>query len=152
MGIAFTANAEIVVSPMNTENESRSYDQFVAATYVEYKKVLPKLPTSYTINWGRRHSYNGVDLVNVCGTPVYAWDDGMVTTSTMGWNGGYGTYIIISHPSGTDTLYAHLSRLSAQKGAEVRKGDLIGLMGTTGRSTGCHLHFEVRGAENPFVR
>lgn len=103
-------------------------------------------------NYGRLHSNNGVDISNSCGTPIYASADGVVTTSQNGWNGGYGNYIKITHPNGVVTLYGHLSTRELQTGANVSKGQYIGAMGTTGNSTGCHLHFEVRGARNPLAR
>jgi murein DD-endopeptidase MepM/ murein hydrolase activator NlpD len=103
-------------------------------------------------NYGRVHSNNGVDISNSCGTPIYASADGVVTTSQNGWNGGYGNYIKITHPNGVVTLYGHLSSRDLQTGSNVSKGQYIGAMGTTGNSTGCHLHFEVRGARNPLAR
>lgn len=103
-------------------------------------------------NYGRIHSNNGVDISNSCGTPIYASADGVVTTSQNGWNGGYGNYIKVTHPNGVVTLYAHLTSRDVQVGANVTKGQYLGSMGTTGNSTGCHLHFEVRGARNPLAR
>jgi murein DD-endopeptidase MepM/ murein hydrolase activator NlpD len=103
-------------------------------------------------NYGRIHSNNGIDIANSCGTPIYASASGVVTLSQDGWNGGYGSYIKVQHDNGTTTVYAHLSQRNSQVGQTVAKGELIGLMGTTGRSTGCHIHFEVRGARNPFGR
>jgi murein DD-endopeptidase MepM/ murein hydrolase activator NlpD len=100
-------------------------------------------------NYGRIHSNNGVDISNSCGTPIVASADGFVNTSQDGWNGGYGSYMKITHPNGTQTVYAHLSVRNYGVGTQVSRGQVIGLMGTTGRSTGCHLHFEVRGARNP---
>lgn len=98
------------------------------------------------------HGYNGVDLGAKSGTPVYASAAGTVIVAKGGggYNGGYGNYIVISHANGTQTLYAHLSSL-AVSGGSVSQGDLIGYVGNTGRSTGFHLHFEVRGAKNPFA-
>lgn len=111
-----------------------------------------KLPT-YGFNWGRIHGRNGVDMANSCGTPIYAAADGKVTVSdATGYNGGFGKYIKISHDNGTETLYAHASKLLVEAGQVVGKGDKIALMGTTGRSTGCHLHFEVHGAQNPLAK
>lgn len=111
-----------------------------------------KLPT-FGFNWGRIHGRNGVDIANSCGTPIYAAADGAVTVADAdGWNGGFGKYIKISHANGTETLYAHASKLFAFVGQTVGKGDKIMLMGTTGRSTGCHLHFEVHGAKNPLAK
>jgi len=100
------------------------------------------------------HNNNAVDIANSCGTPIYAAADGIVISisSGGGWNGGYGNSIKIQHPNGTTTLYAHLSSINITKGASVKQGDFIGKMGSTGKATGCHLHFEVNGAKNPFVK
>jgi murein DD-endopeptidase MepM/ murein hydrolase activator NlpD len=103
-------------------------------------------------NYGVLHASNGVDISNSCGTPIYAAAEGQITTSQNGWNGGYGNYIKIQHPNGVLTLYGHLSSRISNVGDTVEKGQLIGYMGTTGRSTGCHLHFEVRGAKNFMAR
>lgn len=97
------------------------------------------------------HGNNGVDLAAPVGTPVMAAAGGRVIVSrTGGYNGGYGTYIVISHGNGTQTLYAHLSANNVSVGQEVSQGQVIGSIGMTGRTTGPHLHFEVRGARNPF--
>ncbi|MEK7067403.1 MAG: M23 family metallopeptidase [Patescibacteria group bacterium] len=103
-------------------------------------------------DWGRLHGYNAVDVANTCGTPIYAAAAGIVTLSDgIGWNFGYGKYITIRHANGVVTVYGHASRLVVEQGQKVDQGQLIMLMGTTGRSTGCHLHFEVRGAKNPLT-
>ena len=67
------------------------------------------------------------------------------------WNGGYGNYVVISHANGTQTLYAHLNYGIATVGQSVGRGQLIGYVGATGKVTGSHLHYEVRGAQNPFA-
>jgi LysM repeat protein len=104
-------------------------------------------------NWGRIHGRNGVDIANSCGTPIYAAAGGNVALSdSVGWNGGFGKVIKLIHPNGTETLYAHASRLLVENGAYVARGQQIALMGSTGRSTGCHLHFEVHGAQNPLAK
>ena len=104
-------------------------------------------------NWGRLHGRNGVDIANSCGTPVYAAADGSITlVKSSGWNGGYGKFMKIFHPNGTETLYAHLSQILVGAGQYVAKGQQIALMGSSGHSTGCHLHFEVHGAKNPLVK
>jgi len=96
------------------------------------------------------HGYNGIDIGAAYGTPIYAAAAGKVITSKSGgWNGGYGNYVVISHPNGTQTLYSHQSSNSVYVGQVVERGEVIGYMGSTGRSTGNHLHFEVRGASNP---
>ncbi|HEX8591206.1 MAG TPA: peptidoglycan DD-metalloendopeptidase family protein [Candidatus Paceibacterota bacterium] len=99
------------------------------------------------------HGNNGVDLSAPAGTPIYAAAAGTVTVAKGGggYNGGYGNYVIVSHANGTQTLYAHMSRI-ATSGGKVGKGTLIGYVGNTGRSTGNHLHFEVRGGTNPMGR
>ena len=97
------------------------------------------------------HGFNGVDLANTCGLPVFASAPGSVIIArTSGWNGGYGKYIVITHPNGVQTLYAHLSAIHANVGDAVAQGARIASIGSSGNSTGCHIHFEVRGAKNPF--
>lgn len=97
------------------------------------------------------HGYNAVDLAAAIGTPIRAAADGEVIVSKLGgWNGGYGSYIVIRHGNGTQTLYAHTSSISVSVGDTVSAGETIGAVGNTGQSTGPHLHFEVRGATNPF--
>lgn len=97
------------------------------------------------------HGYNAVDLAAPVGTPIHAAADGVVIIARSGgYNGGYGSYVVISHPNGTQTLYGHMSRVIAVQGQMVAKGDTIGLIGSTGKSTGPHVHFEIRGATNPF--
>ncbi len=97
------------------------------------------------------HGYNGVDIGTYSGAPVFAAAEGDVIISARGgWNGGYGNYIVITHANGTQTLYSHLSGNLVAAGDHVVRGAQIGLVGSTGKSTGPHLHFEVRGASNPF--
>lgn len=98
------------------------------------------------------HGHNGIDVGAPNGTPVYASAAGtvIVAKNNGGYNGGYGNYVVINHGS-TQTLYAHLSSVEVSVGAAVAKGDHIGGVGNTGRSTGYHLHFEVRGATNPLA-
>ncbi len=99
------------------------------------------------------HGWNGIDFGAPTGTSVYASAGGRVIVAKAGgWNGGYGSYVVIDHGNGTQTLYAHLSSVSISSGESVSQGDLLGAVGSTGRSTGPHLHFEVRGAKNPFAR
>jgi len=107
------------------------------------------------ISGGRKtqgiHGYNGVDLAAPVGTNVVASAGGKVIVSrNSGYNGGYGSYVVVSHPNGTQTLYAHLSATAVSQGQNVSQGDLVGYVGNTGRSTGPHIHFEIRGAKNPF--
>ena len=96
---------------------------------------------------GRSGYYNGyhwwaIDIPNSIGTPIYASDSGQIVEAKYGYNGGYGNTIMISHGSGFSTRYAHMSTLLIL-GGYVQKGQVIGYMGSTGRSTGSHLHFEI---------
>jgi murein DD-endopeptidase MepM/ murein hydrolase activator NlpD len=108
-------------------------------------------PTNGTITsgfgyrWGALHA--GVDIANDVGTPIRAAKSGTVILA--GWNGGYGNCIVIDHGGGFSTLYGHMSRLRASEGQAVKQGELIGDMGSTGNSTGSHLHFETRFGGNP---
>jgi LysM repeat protein len=98
------------------------------------------------------HGNNGVDLAGVrIGTTVMASASGKVIIARNGgYNGGYGSYVVVSHTNGTQTLYAHLSSVAVSVGQSVSQGQSIGGLGNSGKSTGPHLHFEVRGAKNPF--
>jgi len=97
------------------------------------------------------HGYNGIDLAAPIGTPILASASGEVIISRSGgWNGGYGNYIVIRHDNGTQTLYSHNSSNNVSVGEKVNQGDVIGFVGRTGKATGPHLHFEIRGAKNPF--
>ena len=89
----------------------------------------------------RRAYHSGVDIANRLGTPVIAAQFGRVLFS--GYRGNYGKTVIILHPQGYRTLYAHLDRITVKRGQTVKQGDQIGTIGSTGRSTGSHLHFEV---------
>ncbi len=98
--------------------------------------------------------HTGIDVDGDKTDPIYAADDGVVIKVGGGWSGGYGNHVKIDHGNGVITLYAHMSTVSVSPGQTVQKGEVLGMMGTTGRSTGVHLHFEVmstRGARsNPF--
>ncbi len=106
--------------------------------------------SGYGWRWGRMHK--GIDVANNVGTPIMAAKEGQV--SFAGWHdGGYGYLVEIAHPDGSRSLYAHNSRILVNKGEEVAQGQVISQMGSTGRSTGPHLHFEIhppgKGAMNP---
>ena len=92
---------------------------------------------------GRAAMHGGIDLAGPVGTPIYATADGLVAKAEWN-NGGYGNLVEINHGQGILTRYGHMSRIAATAGQRVRRGDLIGYLGSTGRSTGSHLHYEVR--------
>ncbi len=127
--------------------------------------TLPNFNEEFTMpangyDWGILHHYNAVDIANSCGTPVVAAAEGLVIPDDAipdtfgGWNEGYGNFVLIEHPfgDGVHTRYAHLEKILVQIGDYVKQGQVIGLMGETGDATGCHVHFEVYGAQNPFAK
>lgn len=87
----------------------------------------------------RRAFHDGVDIGAPCGTPVHSVSAGRVTSARS--DGGYGIRVVVSHAAGRSSAYAHLSKANVRTGTQVRRGQRIGLVGSTGRSTGCHLHF-----------
>lgn len=97
------------------------------------------ITSNYGARWGTTHQ--GIDISGVSDRTIKAADSGTVIQA--GWNGGYGKSVIISHGNGVQTLYGHLSTISVSVGDKVGKGQKIGVMGSTGNSTGVHLHFEV---------
>jgi murein DD-endopeptidase MepM/ murein hydrolase activator NlpD len=101
---------------------------------------------------GGRRMHAGTDFAAAMGTPIYATADGVITHS--GWGSGYGRLVKIQHEFGVETRYAHMSKLRVKVGQRVSRGQHIGDMGTSGRSTGVHLHYEVRvggNAVNPMI-
>ncbi len=94
-------------------------------------------PFGYGSDW-----HPGIDIANSSGSPIVATADGVVTSA--GWNGGYGLFVEIEHGNGISTAYGHSSQLAVQAGQTVKKGDVIAYMGSTGASTGPHVHYEVR--------
>ncbi|MFZ3578936.1 M23 family metallopeptidase [Virgibacillus sp. DJP39] len=124
--------------------------------FSELNKTLDATPTYWpadaeriTSRFGNRSDpfttrgamHTGIDIAGSYGTDVYATADGKVTGA--GREGGYGNSVVIKHTSTLKTRYAHLSKINVEMGEEVKKGDVIGLMGSSGRSTGVHLHYEI---------
>lgn len=113
---------------------------------------LPVSGARISSNFGMRYHpvlggyryHSGVDLAAPSGTPIRATSDGVVTAA--GWQGGYGLVVSIGHGSQVETKYAHMSRLNVAVGQSVKRGEVIGFVGSSGRSTGPHVHYEVRRA------
>lgn len=135
-----------------TNNVKKVADTVVKTTKDLGQKVVSFLatPVEAATRTQGLHGNNGVDLAADEETPILAAADGEVVISQTGWNGGYGTYIVINHSNGTQTLYAHNNNNLVSVGDTVTQGQVIAHMGSTGKSTGDHVHFEVRGAKNPF--
>lgn len=113
-----------------------------------YLACMPLTGGTITSRYGSRESirskpHKGLDISARYGTPIYASADGTVTFAGTN-NGGYGKLVIINHGNGVETYYGHCSSILISKGAEVKAGDLIAKVGSTGNSTGNHLHFEIR--------
>ncbi|MBP6085275.1 M23 family metallopeptidase [Candidatus Gracilibacteria bacterium] len=129
-----------------SKSSSGGYGSAPTGTAQQTKGTLNWPTTCRTISRGFNPAipHWGVDCANSIGTSVYAAEAGKVITASAGtYGGGYGNYIIIDHGNGLKTLYAHLYKVGVSVGQQVERGEGIGLMGSTGRSTGPHLHFEV---------
>lgn len=98
------------------------------------------ISSEYGPRWGSTHT--GVDFAASTGTSIYSWKDGVVTTAC--WSGGYGNFIEVRHNDGTVSRYGHCSKIAVSKGQTVSAGQTIGYVGSTGNSTGPHLHFEIK--------
>lgn len=98
------------------------------------------ISSEYGPRWGKQHT--GVDFAANYGTHIYSWKAGTVTIA--GWSGGYGNFIEVNHNDGTVSRYAHCSKLAVSVGQTVSAGQTIGYVGSTGNSTGNHLHFEIK--------
>ena len=140
---------------LRTTNLARRHDNIFSRGNVN---VLPgmwplngRLMAGYGVRTdpfsGEGAMHTGIDIAAPVGTPVHATADGIVLHA--GWNGDYGRCVIIDHGNNYQTWYAHLSRMDVIEGQEIRQGDVLGEVGITGRSTGAHLHYEVRIGSTP---
>lgn len=151
------AGEEIIIPDANVDSPDPVKKTTNSKTKVNYEKTPTKNVPGYFINpvpnFTRRsqglHDRVGIDLAAPTGTKIIAAASGRVIFARNGYNGGYGNMVIIQHPNGTTTLYGHMSKIATTGGEQVSQGELIGYIGSTGRSTGPHIHFEVRGAKNP---
>jgi murein DD-endopeptidase MepM/ murein hydrolase activator NlpD len=110
--------------------------------------AIPLAPGTYTVTQGFYPWHSGIDLASVTGTAVYAADTGTVIFA--GWNDwGYGNLVVLDHGNNWTTYYAHLNGINVRCGQSINRGQLVGWVGTTGNSTGPHLHFEMRWGHVP---
>ncbi|MBV9498111.1 MAG: M23 family metallopeptidase [Acidobacteriaceae bacterium] len=113
--------------------------------------VIGALSSSFGGRWdpfsGEGAFHTGVDLQAPRGTPVHVTADGVVENA--GWSGSYGKLVVVDHGGGLETYYAHLSQLLVVPGEDLRRGQILGLSGGTGRATGPHVHYEVRMGGTP---
>ncbi len=158
MPLSFSTRGE--VASADTLRANRILDQMdklnlyrIAATRAPFAMPVKnsfRYTSGFGMRWGRMHS--GTDFAAPHGTPIYSTADGVVVHA--GWQSGYGRLVKIQHEFGIETRYAHLSKIRVKKGQRVSRGQQIGDMGNTGRSTGTHLHYEVRvngKAVNPMI-
>ena len=147
-----------------TYTQSRSYDEVIELSK-NNKERLEHIPAIQPVcnkdlkymasGYGRRvdpvyHTlkfHAGMDFAAPTGTKIFATGDGKVTLAE--WKQGYGKCVVISHGYGYETLYAHMNDFNVRAGQEVRRGDVIGFVGSTGKSTGSHLHYEVHVNGSP---
>ena len=121
------------------EKDSRTVNGIYLAVVPVTGKITSRFGANESI---RDHTHKGIDIGAAGGTPILATADGVVTRA--GWSSGYGNLVVIDHGNGVTTYYGHCSRLYTSVGAEVKAGDKIAAVGSTGNSTGNHLHFEIR--------
>lgn len=121
------------------EKESRTVNGIYLAVVPVTGRITSRFGANESI---RDHTHKGIDIGAAGGTPILATADGVVTRA--GWSSGYGNLVVIDHGNGVTTYYGHCSRLYISVGAEVKAGDKIAAVGSTGNSTGNHLHFEIR--------
>ena len=124
-----------------SESSARLSSSVPSGKPTDYVRISSPFGTRIHPITRKKHTHKGIDLAAPKMTPIYATADGEVTFS--GRNGGYGNFVKINHRNGYKTAYAHMHRIAVKKGADVHRGDLIGYVGTTGSSTGNHLHYEV---------
>jgi LysM repeat protein len=138
-------DGEIVDSSENKPSKNIVYTETSTGSSNGY--FIKPIPCPYTQG---KHDRYAIDLsCHTVGTPIKAAASGTVIFSKDGYNGGFGNLVIIKHNNGSQTFYAHQSRRAIGQGEYVTQGQIIGYVGSTGHSTGPHLHFEVRGAKNP---
>lgn len=139
-----TAHAKVKVGNEPAHNVGPQGDAAEIGYYIA--------PLSHYIETQGIHGYNAVDLAAPSGTPIMAAAAGdVIVARAGGWNGGYGSYVVIQHDNGSQTLYSHMSKVATYDGEHVVQGQVIGYVGKTGLATGPHVHFEIRnGIRNPF--
>jgi len=141
------AKAESALVALIAKKEAEAYNGRVSATGLIWP-VRGRVTSEYGPRWGRMHQ--GIDIGAPSGTPIWAAKAGTVIHAE--WMGGYGNVVLIDHGEGFTTVYAHQSSIAVAEGQAVSRGEVIGYVGSTGRSTGPHLHFETRfggKAQNP---
>jgi murein DD-endopeptidase MepM/ murein hydrolase activator NlpD len=152
---AVAANRQASAAPTDSEFHAlfaawKRLDTATVPGAIAVPSSKPVTTATFTSGYGVRSDpfrggaamHAGIDLAAPTGTPVYATADGVVDEAK--WSGGYGNMVEINHGMGLQTRFGHLSRILVHPGERVKRGMIIALVGSTGRSTGSHLHYEVR--------
>lgn len=142
--------AKTSTGPVSFASSMNNTSKKLALSINLIKPVSGTVTSRFGVRWGSSHK--GVDVGAPKGTGIKAAAGGTVITSSTGYNGGYGNYVVISHGNGIETAYGHCSALYVKVGQKVSQGEIIAAVGNTGRSYGNHLHFEIRVngvAQNP---
>ena len=153
-----TAQAKVVAEQQKAAEEAeKQYEQWVQSQSSQGSgqsaegfcwplpvagRVTTEFGATQNVNGVIMTGHKGMDIAAAGGTPIYAAHDGRISSTTGHWT--YGNVVMVDNGDGVTTLYAHMSSIAATVGQQVKKGDVIGYVGSTGRSTGNHLHFEVR--------
>ena len=147
----WAASGNIIPYAFNPDEPVRGVGPVGTPEQIAYY-MSPLPASSKHVQTQNIHGYNAVDIAAPTGTPIIAAADGtVIIAKSGGWNGGYGSYVVIQHGNGSQTLYAHMSKVAATPGESVVQGQIIGYVGETGDATGPHVHFEIRnGIRNPF--
>ena len=136
--------------PVRYASSSNTSSKKIPLSIGLIKPISGTVTSRFGSRWGSNHK--GIDIGAAKGTKIKASAGGTVVTSSYGYNGGYGNYVVISHGNGIETAYGHCSELYVKVGQKVSQGDVIAAVGNTGRSYGNHLHLEIRVngvAQNP---
>jgi len=143
-----TANVELAKNQLDetltkaVKEEEKKKKSTINGVLLASKPVSGIVSSRFGATNGRDHSHKGIDIAAPTGTPIYACGEGTVTKA--GWSNGYGYLVVISHGNGVETYYGHCSKLFVTTGQKVSSGAKIANVGSTGRSTGPHLHLEIR--------
>lgn len=137
------------VASITTFSTTRPASHY-ATSYISPGSAMPLVRGVITSGFGLRshpilgglRMHAGIDVAAPTGSPIFATSDGVV--GQAGWKGGYGLFVALEHSGGLETRYGHMSQLAVRTGQAMHKGDVIGYVGSTGRSTGPHLHYEMR--------
>ncbi len=147
-----TTNTQITEKPQNNTDKTQASPEDISSGNGILNDYIWPLPRGVGRVSQRLHDDNAYDFAAPKGTPIYAIQDGTVLIADgSGYNGGYGLYVVINFNDGGQAIFGHMSRVAAGAGEVVKKGDVIGYVGSTGRSTGNHIHIGYRGGKtNPY--